>query len=917
MSDLSDTWQASFSGITECSFQESLTDIPAGNYPARSRLLQSLHSAKRGTASVTDANGFYFIGTPLAGISMNTEVHQSERLLRGTTNAIVLWKDEQQQGEFTSTATVDKENIIDAVVFSDSSLFDFRTLEMFTSSQANLTANSTFMTGGFSISRCHSRESGDLLGFSFTVPTPGAINNCPMPEIVINEFNVIAFGYDLGEFFEISSLGVPSYPLNNIIVVLYSRQGKIYRTYEINGRRTDSNGLFLLGYDRMKFPAPDMSVFAYNGNYIKNGPNGIALHRGTANDFPQRSRMTDDNLIDAVVYGVDADVVVQDLIDVLTPGKPQAFEVSSLSEADESINRCVEEGVAVYRSAHISPKFPNFCPYNDVKVVINEISLDPETQFIEIWDMGISLSSLSKGNYQLFVNFIFKTIVEYLVLILIIIMDTLYSAGIPLKVLMALCRNSSKKGYINEIWNREPLAGSLVQTLTPQSSPLPSLLLQEDDASISRCFSDQTRTVDVFSVRPNTPKSLNDCPIFETDVIISEINVDQVEDSPDSSDFIELCDGGKGNSSLDGLTLVLFDAGHLDRSYMSVGLDGYRTNAEGYFVIGASTSMESYWAVDGYNIQTSPCHPPGSCTGALMVCIYRAPSMAFTYGSIAEPQSVVDALVYSLTEDSAVTLETKLTPGYPTFHQRSDYSSSSISRCYGNNRRNPTKFGLADPSPGKPNNCSSATKIFKNIIINEVNIEQASVNSNTEFIELYDLGVGGTSLDGLSLIFFDGDNQDRSYFEVDLNGERTNPDGFFTIGRANAVYIPDKVINYNFLQDGPDAIVLYLRSISDFPRATTATLEGAVDVLVYGSNSDVTSTLIEKLVLGQIQINEQQYHLDGKGSLSRCLSNETMIQSAFVTSYLTPGREALFPSSFGPLLQLPYDPFSFLPGLPS
>ncbi|PIK61455.1 hypothetical protein BSL78_01580 [Apostichopus japonicus] len=364
--------------------------------------------------------------------------------------------------------------------------------------------------------------------------------------------------------------------------VLYSRLGKVYRTYEINGRRTDSNGLFLLGYDRMKFPAPDMSVFAYNGNYIKNGPNGIALHRGKANDFPQRSRMTDDNLIDAVVYGVDADVVVQDLIDVLTPGKPQAFEVSSLSEADESINRCVEEGVAVYRSAHISPKFPNFCPYNDVRVVINEISLDPETQFIEIWDMGISLSSLSKGNYQLFVNFIFKSIVEYLVLILIIIMDTLYSAGIRPKVLMALCRNSSKKGYINEIWNRtdsggyfvigtpsvtprsqylntfasgfihtssgavalyktangynsqdgsisttglldamvyadprEPLAGSLVQTLTPQSSPLPSLLLQEDDASISRCFSDQTRTVDVFSVRPNTPKSLNDCPIFE------------------------------------------------------------------------------------------------------------------------------------------------------------------------------------------------------------------------------------------------------------------------------------------------------------------------------------------------------------------------------------------------------------------
>lgn len=47
---------------------------------------------KDGPLGVTNNDGFYFIGTTMAGISMNMEVHRSERLIRETTNAIVLWK---------------------------------------------------------------------------------------------------------------------------------------------------------------------------------------------------------------------------------------------------------------------------------------------------------------------------------------------------------------------------------------------------------------------------------------------------------------------------------------------------------------------------------------------------------------------------------------------------------------------------------------------------------------------------------------------------------------------------------------------------------------------------------------------------------------------------------------------------------
>lgn len=123
---------------------------------------------------------------------------------------------------------------------------------------------------------------------------------------------------------------------------------------------------------------------------------------------------------------------------------------------------------------------------------------------------------------------------------------------------------------------------------------------------------------------------------------------------------------------------------------------------------------------------------------------------------------------------------------------------------------------------------------------------------------------------------------------------RTNNNGFYTIGRSNSLYVPDKTINHNFVQEGPDAVVLYRRPLADFPRGTVATLDGALDVLVYGSNGQEPSVLVDILSPGEIQVNEQQYSLSGKGSLSRCLSNDSMTVYAFITSYSTPGEKAAF-----------------------
>lgn len=47
---------------------------------------------KEGSLGETDENGFYTVGTASSGVALNVEVHENERFVGGTTNAIVLWK---------------------------------------------------------------------------------------------------------------------------------------------------------------------------------------------------------------------------------------------------------------------------------------------------------------------------------------------------------------------------------------------------------------------------------------------------------------------------------------------------------------------------------------------------------------------------------------------------------------------------------------------------------------------------------------------------------------------------------------------------------------------------------------------------------------------------------------------------------
>lgn len=123
--------------------------------------------------------------------------------------------------------------------------------------------------------------------------------------------------------------------------------------------------------------------------------------------------------------------------------------------------------------------------------------------------------------------------------------------------------------------------------------------------------------------------------------------------------------------------------------------------------------------------------------------------------------------------------------------------------------------------------------------INEVDSDTFEVDA-LEFIELYDGGDGNTSLAGLVLVFWNGNN-DKSYYAIDLNTATTNAKGYYVVGNPTVENV-GITFGTNFLQNGTDAVGLYLGNETDFPNNTALTTANAVDMLVYG-DTEFTSFL--------------------------------------------------------------------------
>lgn len=166
-----------------------------------------------------------------------------------------------------------------------------------------------------------------------------------------------------------------------------------------------------------------------------------------------------------------------------------------------------------------------------------------------------------------------------------------------------------------------------------------STFLQGNGASNRPAIADGTLEV-VFesyanNLVPGDSNGMEDifvaAPAFPSTILINEVDAF----TANGQTFIELHDGGAGNTDLTGLVVVLYD-GATDTSYGAFDLDGYSTGADGYFVIGTA-------AVPGVDLVAAGGFLQG---GVDAVALYYDNATSFPNGSAVTVNRLLDAVVH-------------------------------------------------------------------------------------------------------------------------------------------------------------------------------------------------------------------------------------------------------------------------------
>ncbi len=194
------------------------------------------------------------------------------------------------------------------------------------------------------------------------------------------------------------------------------------------------------------------------------------------------------------------------------------------------------------------------------------------------------------------------------------------------------------------------------------------------------------------------------------------------------------------------------------------------------------------------------------------------------------------------------------------------------------------------------------------VIINEIDADTPGNPDQAEFIELYDGGIGNIPLDGLVVVLYDGGlgpfTGRQSYAAFDLDGYRTDANGYFVLGNpgvpsASIIFDPGP---FGLLQNGPDAVALYVGNATDFPNGTNATTTNLLDAIVYGTDDPSPSNLLPLINAGQLIVNENANGAGTVESSQRCPNGMggTRNSSAYKGANPTPGAANECPAQAPP-----------------
>lgn len=229
-------------------------------------------------------------------------------------------------------------------------------------------------------------------------------------------------------------------------------------------------------------------------------------------------------------------------------------------------------------------------------------------------------------------------------------------------------------------------------------------------------------------------------------VLINELDADTP--STDVVEFIELYDGGAGNTSLSGMVVVLYN-GATDTSYAAYDLDGYSTDPSGYFVLGNSGVSGVDLVIANGTLQN----------GADAAALYQANGSDFPTGTAVTTANLVDAIVYGTNDPDDAGLLPLINSGQPQVNESSNGAgeSESSQRCPNGEGglRNTQGYIQTLPTPGAANTCPVITPCGDPATL--IHAIQGSTNTSP---------LVGTSqtIEGLVTGDFQGASQLRGFF---------------------------------------------------------------------------------------------------------------------------------------------------------
>jgi DNA/RNA endonuclease G (NUC1) len=233
-----------------------------------------------------------------------------------------------------------------------------------------------------------------------------------------------------------------------------------------------------------------------------------------------------------------------------------------------------------------------------------------------------------------------------------------------------------------------------------------------------------------------------------TNVIINEIDADTP--GADTAEFVELYDGGVGNTRLDGLVVVFYN-GSSDTSYAAFDLDGYSTNPNGYFTLGNP-------GVPGVELIFDPGASGLLQNGPDAVALYAGNATDFPNGTGVTTANLQDAIVYGTDDADDLGLLVLLNAGQPQVNENGGGSGQTQSnqRCPNGSgsARNTSAYLQATPTPGGVNNCPPPPTPSNSIIV----VSQLyggggnpGATYQNDYVELYNRGTATVDIGGWSL----------------------------------------------------------------------------------------------------------------------------------------------------------------------